>query len=287
MRFSVLTLNARDLPDGKQAGSESLEGVARYIAEHNVSCVCLQDCEQAATAPVVDAESGVSADNLAYRLSARLNTLGLKYEMVWSGSPPPEGGNPIGCAILGQLPILATSRAGGVPGASSDPPACAVAARLAVAPGILIDAYTASIDAKTDGGAEYVARLRDFVSRSGADLARRSVLPRRRGRPPRSALTQAPPEPVRIVLLAGDMPDDPNSPVTQALLADGFADASRLAGPTSANSRKADTVTPDYGWAAHVYIRPGIKPTDVSPALADDARTHRSQRCGLLLGFEV
>ena len=51
----------------------------------------------------------------------------------------------------------------------------AVAARLAVAPGVLIDVITGSIGSGRDDPADEVARLGELVRRAAADFARRAA----------------------------------------------------------------------------------------------------------------
>ena len=287
MRFSVLTLHA--VPNQLKGVhiEETVERLSGYVAAQNVSCICVQEC-QPGTASVAGTAGSVPEASVASRLSARLTELGLKYGLFGTSSTSGSH-DKAGCAILGQLPTLSATDARhfsfGRCGCAGDSP-CSIVTRFAAAPAILIDVYTTSISPEPDGGAAQVAALREFIALSDGELSKKPQEARRRGRPPRVRQLGAGAQSVRIVLLAGAMPGNPDGPVATALRADGFADASRIVRDSMSDSQGRTAGTWN-GAVDSVYIRPGLRPTNGAmrlPAFAGDD-TPGSE--GLLVEFEV
>ncbi|MFW6313810.1 MAG: hypothetical protein ACOC2N_07990 [Spirochaetota bacterium] len=104
MRFSVLTLNLHTWQESDQIGK--FDRIARYVAEENITCLCLQECGQSTTGEFLDNGETLRTDNAAYLLQSKLGAHGLKYSLVWGYSHDSFGSYEEGVAILTQLPVL-------------------------------------------------------------------------------------------------------------------------------------------------------------------------------------
>lgn len=289
MRFSILTLHLG--PDLHQDGDalQKITRLARLVAQENISCLCLQGCGQDQTARPGTGGASVREGNVARVLCAELASLGLKYDMAWALSHTTDTGRAVGPAILGHLPLLA-STAGVISSSAGEEDEfrrSAVAARLAVAPGVLIDVYTASIGSGRDDPADEVARLGELVSRSAEEFSRRTPTTRRRGRPARVPQHKPSGPPVRIVFYAGDVAGGPDGPAASAFRSAGFADASEPVRTGRPDGAGSDVAVSGNGRADFVFMRPGLKPTEGSLVFTAPDHSGGPGRHGVLLAFEV
>lgn len=278
MRFSILTMDLALFP-GQDSGSE-LEPLARFIAENNVSCVCLQGCAQHRLSPLLADSDRIREDNAVTLVADQLGRLGLKYDYVWDWSHYGETYYESGSAVLSQLPIL-----GSVVRFVSESKdrndllsRQIVAARLGVSPEVNIDVYSVDLSGGGETLSDQVDRLLLFVDESAELFIPKPLsVPRRRGRPPRSLPSDKRLEPVRMIFLAGKLADAPGGSVAHSLRPAGFSDASQ------AVVRDTDSV----GHEDAVYLRPGLRPTDRERVFGDANGPAFGGHSGLLLGFEV
>ncbi|MEE8441132.1 MAG: hypothetical protein V3S41_05370 [Spirochaetia bacterium] len=276
MRFSILTLDLALFPGQGQAAE--LKPLARFIAENNVSCVCLQGCAQHRLSPLLVESDRIREDNAVTIVADQLGRLGLKYNYVWDWAHYGETYYESGSAVLTQLPILGSAArfVSEIEDRNNLFTRQIVAARLGVSPDVNIDVYSVALSGAGETLSKQVNRLLMFVGES-PDLfvPKPQPAPRRRGRPPRALPSDKRSEPVRMVFLAGKFADLPEGRVADSLQPTGFgrgdAGATADAGP----------------WADAVYLRPGLRPTDGERVFAGSDGPVLGGRSGLLLGFEV
>jgi len=279
MRFSILTVNLARF-HGKDSGPE-LEPLARFIAENNVSCVCLQDCAQDSLSPLLAESNRIREGNAVTIVADQLGRLGLKYDYVWDWSHYGATNVESGCAVLTQLPILgsATRFVSDSEDRNNLQTRQIVAARLGVSPEINIDVYSVDLSGDGDSLGSQVDRLLVFVDESAEEFVPKpQPVPRRRGRPPRTLPSDKRTEPVRMVFLAGKLADLAEGRIADSLRPTGFGEGSQTIGhATSGTDRFADAV----------YLRPGLRPTDAERVFAGADGPALGNHGGLLLGFEV
>lgn len=275
MRFSILTLDLALFP-GQDSGPK-LEPLARFIAQNNVSCVCLQGCGQHRLSPLLAGSDRIREDNAVAIIADQLGRLGLKYDYAWDWSHYGQTDYESGSAVLTQLPILGsvTRFVSETEDRNDFQSRQIVAARLGVSPEINIDVYSVDFSGGGETLNNQVDRLLLFVSES-TDLfvPKTQPVPRRRGRPPRVFPSNKRPEPVRMVFLAGNLADAPDGGIAKRLRPAGFGE-----GEVSA----AGTVDS----ADAVYLRPGLRATDGERVFAGADGSVLNGISGLLLGFEV
>ncbi len=276
MRFSILTLDLGLFP-GRDSGPR-LDPLARFIAENNISCVCLQGCGQHRRSPLLAGRDRIREDNVVTIVADQLGRLGLKYDYAWDWSHYGETDYESGSAVLTQLPILGsvTRFVSGSEDRNDIQSRQVVAARLGVSPEINIDVYSVDFSGAGETLSNQVDRLLLFVSES-ADLfvPKPQPVPRRRGRPPRVLPSNKRPEPVRMVFLAGNLADGPDGQIAKTLRPAGFGEGAVSAAAGAVSSADA------------VYLRPGLRPTDSERVFAGADGSVLDGHSGLLLGFEV
>lgn len=279
MRFSILTLDLALFP--RQEQGAKLEPLARFIAENNISCVCLQGCAQHRLSPLLAESDRIRQDNAVTIIADQLRRLGLKYNYVWDWSHYGETYYEIGSAVLAQLPILGSAARFISPSEDRNDfrSQQVVAARLGVSPEVNIDVYSVDLSNGEEPLSSQVDQLLLFVDES-SDLLAPEPQPvvRRRGRPPRMPPSDKRSEPVRMVYLAGKLADSPEGTIARSLRAAGFGEGSQAVPPA----------TDDSGpWADAVYLRPGLRPTDAERIFSGAEGPVLGGRSGLLLGFEM
>ena len=279
MRFSILTLDLALFP--RQDQVLELELLARFIAENNVSCVCLQGCAQHRLSPLLAESDRIREDNAVTIVADQLSRLGLKYNYVWDWSRYGETHYEIGSAVLTQLPVLGSAaRFVSQTEDRNDPGSRqAVAARLGVSPEVNIDVYSVDLSDGEETLSSQVGQLLLFVDES-VDLFAPEPQPvtRRRGRPPRMLPSDKRSEPVRMVFLAGKLTHSAEGTVGRSLRAAGFGEGSQA----------VHLATDDSGpWADAVYLRPGLRPTDADRVFDGADGAVLGCRPGLLLAFEM
>lgn len=254
MRFSILTLSS----SGLLFGAAEVESVARDVAEHNVSCISLQRCAQPGDGRLIDGRAGIREGNGAQILAERLEAVGLRYTWIWDCPGPVSGAVETAPALLSQLPVIGTATRCGPDSSNSGEAPRIVGARLGFSPQINIDVYSFEAPAASP------ETILSFIEESPRLFdPPPQPRPRKRGRPPRLVPPQSRVEPVRMVFAAGS-----------------------VAG--SVESERTRSAFSDAGFAAleSIYLRPALRPTEVSPVMnGDDASGARVR--GFLLSFEV
>lgn len=283
MRFSVLTLNLHTWQESDQL--EKFDRIARYVAEENFTCLCLQACGQRSSSSFLHDSKTLRSDNAAYLLQSKLGAHGLKYSMVWGYSHDSFGSYEEGSAILTQLPILGNCAR--YVSETTDPADVQarniVMARLAVSPNAVIDVYSVHLSPPEAGLEDQLVSLAEFVTETPDTLERmKPPAPKRRGPPPKRVPTEEPRVSTRLVCLAGDMNDVPEGAV-KALAARGFLEA----------SSRAREVQPDAGtfedgsWIDYVFIRPALRPQAARVVFNGVDAPPVSDHYGVVVEFEV
>jgi endonuclease/exonuclease/phosphatase family metal-dependent hydrolase len=283
MRFSVLTLNLHTWQEPDQL--EKFDRIARYVAEQNISCLCLQECGQRESASIVDADEGLRADNAALIIHERLERYGLKYGMIWSFSHYSFGAYEEGSAILTQLPIL--GRCSRFVSADDDPASVqsrnVVMARLAAAPNAVVDVYSAHLSPPESGLGDQLAALGTFVEETPEVLeTMKPPPPKRRGPPPKRVPVQETVISTRLVCVAGDFNDEPAG-VGEAMKSAGFLDASSAA----REAQPGVGTFSDGRWLDYVFIRPALRPHDARVVFTGDDSPPVSDHRAVAVEFEV
>ena len=210
MRFSLLTLNLNSVLASQRTGS--IDRLARFVAEQNLTALCLQGCEQSQNASLVETEDSASAgsagvrwENPAYRLRSQLEEYGLKYGLAWEAAREPEAAIEEGPAILSQLPVLGRcSRDLSSSDRARGGPRFAVMARLAVSPTAVIDLYSVRLEGADSEGSEQLSAVSSFVEDTPRMLDEmQPPLPKRRGPPRKKRLGDEPPVATRLICVAG------------------------------------------------------------------------------------
>ena len=271
MRFSILTadLGLLDRPESEV----ELEPFSQFIAENNVSCVCVQGCTRSRETPPY-VENAVSA------IADQLGRFGLKYDRVWDAFGAPGAGPTCGCAILTQLPVLGrAARQVSPSNHHSEAGAGQVSAvRLGISPEVVIDVFSIHLSEATQNETQ-VAELLQFVAGSAATLAPQpDPGPRRRGRPPRVSQADRPTEPARMIFLAGNLSD--SSGTDGQIIGAGYTNG-LAAAPDLLQREPAAAARSNRG---AIYLRPGLRPTD---ALTVSITKGHAGNHGRLLAFEV
>lgn len=283
MRFSLLTLSlhARQEPDQ----FERLDRAARFIAEENVSCVCLQGCGQRASAPEVDDEPGLREDNTALLLRSRLEQFGLKYGLVWDLSHRSNGSFEEGSAVLSQLPLL--GRCSRYVSNVDDPENVesrnVVMARLAAAPNSVIDVYSTHLSPPEAGFEQQLASLVTFIDETPAVLeAMKPPPPKRRGPPRKRVPLQEPQVTTRLICVAGDFNAEPDEG-GGAMVERGYLEASAAAREGSPQGAASQ----DRPWFDYIYVKPALRPQSARVVFTGDDAPPVGDRYGVLVEFEV
>jgi len=283
MRFSVLTLNLHTWQESNQI--EKLDRIAPYVAEENLTCLCLQECGQRTSSSRVHDGETLRTDNAAYLLQSKLSAHGLKYSMVWEYSHDSFGSYEEGSAILTQLPILGTcARYVSKTTEPADVQARnVVMTRLAVSPNAVIDVYSVHLSPPEAGLADQLDSLADFVTETPDILEHmKPPAPKRRGPPRKRVATEEQPVSTRLVCLAGDMNDTPDGHV-KALGARGFLEAS-----SRARAEVPDAATfEDGSWIDYVFIKPALRPQAARVVFNGSDAPPVSDHYGVVVEFEV
>lgn len=289
MRFSVLTLNLGSMPSSVQ--TESSDRLARFVADRNLTSICLQACEQSPDATLVDmgeaagpADADLRSDNPAYRLRAQLEEYGLKYGIVWKPAGKAMAGVESGPAILSQLPILgSSSRRLFREETHGSQSGLAVMARLAVSPTAVIDLYDVELGSPAEGLAEQISALTGFVEDTPRVLQEmKPPAPRRRGPPRKKKPGDEPPEATRLLCVAGSINDEPEGDV-QALSRAGYLEAS-----AGARARLAEQGGARGGaWTDYVFIRPALRPQSSTRVFHGEDLEPFGEHSGVIVEFEV
>ncbi len=283
MRFSVLTLNLHTWQESDQL--EKFDRIARYVAEENFTCLCLQECGQRSSSSFVDDNETLRADNAAYLLQTKLAAHGLKYSMVWGYSHDSFGSYEEGSAILAQLPMLGNCAR--YVSETTDPANAEarniVMARLAVSPNAVIDVYSVHLSPPEAGLEDQLESLVEFVGETPDILEQmKPPAPKRRGPPRKRVSVEEPPVSTRLVCLAGDMNDEPEGRV-KFLTARGFLEAS-----SRAREEEPDAGTfGDERWIDYVFIRPALRPQAARVVFNGTDAPPVSDHYGVAVEFEV
>ena len=280
MRFSVLTLN---LHAWKK--SDPLDRTVRFIAEENVSCICLQECGQRASAPLVDEVAGLRDDNTALAIRSRLEQYGLKYSIVWDLSHRSRGSYEEGPAVLSQLPVL--GQCSRFVSQDRDTERIesrnVVMARLAAAPHSVIDVYSANLSPPGEGFDEQLRSLLTFIDETPALLeAIKPAPPRRRGPPRKRVPAQESQVMTRLICVAGDLNVEPG------YAADPLIQGNYLEASSAARDGASDAATFEDGrWLDYVYIKPALRPQGARVVFDGEDGEPVSDHYGVLVEFEV
>jgi len=283
MRFSLLTLNLETWRDAGQTAA--IDRIARYAAEENLSCICLQGCEQQSTSAFVEDSDALRADNAAYLVQSRLGAYGLKYSMVWGYAHDDRDGLETGSAVLTQLPILGTcSRYVSERDDPEDEESRnVVMARLAVAPNAVIDVYSVHLGSPAAGLEGQLGVLTRFVEETPDILEQlKPPPPKRRGPPRKRVPVEEPPVSTRLICIAGDMNEEPGG-LVKSLAGGGFLEASAAAregGPETGTRT-------DGRWTDYVYVKPALRPQAARVILSGSDSPPVSSHYGVVVEFEV
>ncbi|MFW5745232.1 MAG: endonuclease/exonuclease/phosphatase family protein [Spirochaetota bacterium] len=283
MRFSLLTLNLHTLQEPDQF--ERLDRAARFIAEENVSCVCLQGCVQRASAPEVDDEPGLREDNAALLLRSRLEQFGLKYGLVWDLSHRVDGSFEEGSAVLSQLPLLGhcSRYVSNVDDPEDAESRNVVMARLAAAPNSVIDVYSTRLSPPEAGFEEQLGSLVTFIEETPAVLeAMKPPPPKRRGPPCERVPLQEPQVTTRLICVAGDFNVEPDAGGA-AMVERGYLEASAAAREGSPQGGTSG----DDRWSDYIYVKPALRPQSARVVFTGEDAPPVSDRYGVLVEFEV
>jgi hypothetical protein len=230
MRFSVLAV---ELSSHHSAPlRERLHDIAQFAARENVSCILLSI--EGSSDSTTDSTTG-SPEDLAQAVAGELSRIGLRYESVTSDSAFRGGGS----AVLSQLALLATI----APTDTADPSSGSVsAARLAVAPRSVIDAYVVG-PSESEEREETFETVISLIEQTENMLERRQAeKPRRRGPIRRGPKVSGEPVQTRFVCVSGP--------------------SSRVVGERGKElaEAKLTNVTEHLSSAPAVLVRPAIKP---------------------------
>jgi len=283
MRFSLLTLNLETWRGSGQTAT--LDRIARYAAQENLTCICLQGCEQQSTSAFVEESEALRVDNAGYLIQSRLGAYGLKYSMVWGYAHDDRAGLETGSAILTQLPILGTCSK--YVSEHDDPEDEAsrnvVMVRLAVAPNAVIDAYSVHLGPAEAGLERQLGALTRFVEETPDMLEQlKPPPPKRRGPPRKRVPVEEPPVSTRLICIAGDMNEEPGG-LVKSLTGGGFLEA-------SATAREASPETgtrTDGRWTDYVYVKPALRPQAARVVLSGPDSPPVSDHYGVVVEFEV
>jgi len=283
MRFSVLTLNLHTWQESEQM--DKFDRLARYVAEENFTCLCLQECGQRTGSAFVDDSETLRTDNAAYLLQSKLGAHGLKYSMVWGYSHDSFGAYEEGSAILTQLPVLGNCAR--YVSETADPNNVqarnVVMVRLAVSPNAVIDVYSVHLSPPEAGLEGQLDELMEFVVETPGILEQmKPPAPKRRGPPRKRVSPEEPPISTRLICLAGDMNDEPGGRV-QALSARGFLEAS-----SRAREENPDAGTfEDGSWIDYVFIKPALRAQSARVVFDGTDAPPVSDHYGVVVEFEV
>lgn len=283
MRFSVLSLNLHTWQEPDQL--EKFDRIARYVAEENFTCLCLQACGQRTSSAFVEDSETLRTDNAAYLLQSRLGVHGLKYSMVWGYSHDSFGSYEEGSAILTQLPILGNCAR--YVSESTNPANVdarnIVMARLAVSPNAVIDVYSVHLSRPEAGLEDQLDSLSEFVVETPDILEQmKPPAPKRRGPPRKRVPVEESPVSTRLICLAGDMNDEPDGSV-KALATRGFLEAS-----SRAREEGPDVGTREDGrWVDYVFIKPALRPQAARVVFNGKDAPPVSDHYGVAVEFEV
>lgn len=283
MRFSVLTMNLHgwEKPDRLA----KLDRTVRFIAEANVSCVCLQECGQSESASMVDEVARLREDNTALIIRSRLEQYGLKYSMAWDPSHHGCASVEEGSVVLTQLPVLGQcSRHVSQDEDPENPQSRSVVmARLAAAPNSVIDVYSASLSPPEDGFEDQLRSLLTFIDETPAALdAMRPPAPKRRGPPRKRAPIQESQVMTRLICVAGDFHVEPG-PALRALVQNNYLEASAAAREVAPRGASFE----DGRWLDYVYVKPALRPQAARVVLNGEDAPPVSDHYGVLVEFEV
>ncbi|MFP4114336.1 MAG: endonuclease/exonuclease/phosphatase family protein [Spirochaetota bacterium] len=283
MRFSVLTLNLHTWQEDDQL--DKFDRIVRYVAEENITSLCLQACAQRRDAPLIHGSDSIRTDNAATIIRSKLQEQGLKYEMVWDFSHRSFGEYDEGSAILTQLPIL-----GGCSrfvSAGDDPESVqsrmVVMTRLAVAPNSVIDLYSVHLSPPEHGLSDQIDSLLGFVEETPQILeSMKPPPPRRRGAPRKRVVPEEPVVSTRLVCLAGDLNAEPDD------VAKTFASRNYLEASSSARNGDSSTGTfIDGRWIDYVFIRPALRPQNARVVFSSEDAPRVSDHHAVAVEFEV
>lgn len=283
MHFSLLSLNLHTYQEADQ--DTKFDRIAELITQHNVTCLCLQECAQNRDAELLEPGGLVRADNAAQIIVEKLNRLGQKFDYVWDWAHYGFGSYEEGVAVVSQLPILVTNStyiSQSTDVEDADGARKAIHARLAMSTDMVIDVYSAHLSDPAAGGTDQAMALSRFVS-STPDLIREAAppKPKRRGHMKLMSNEQIQPDPVRIIFVAGDFNDTPDGPTVAALTDAGFAD------PSSSIRDGGAATFEDGRWIDYVFMKPMLRPTAGLVAFDGTEQPRVSDHAGVVLAFEV